>query len=183
MDRINRIIITAFVVVCVIRASGSTHASSLDQYLTAGQNLPVGLTCDSSGPDILPASYMSSDASNRRTGFTMGELHKYMGYGTIIAAAAAGVSGSDDGFHKGAGNLTAVLAVMTCITGFSEYSYYFDMDEGLSPYNIHIVLATLATVGFVVTAIDANSNDDTGHAGLGIGSGVLMAIPIIVLHF
>lgn len=73
--------------------------------------------------------------------------------------------------------------VATCITGFSEYRHYFDMDEGMSVYNIHIVLATLATAGFVATAIDANINDDDGHAGLGIGSTVLMAVPIVILHF
>jgi len=113
----------------------------------------------------------------------MGKLHKSMGYGTIIAAAAAGVSGSDDGFHKGAGDAAAALALATCITGFAEYSHYFDMDEGMSTYNIHIVLATLATAGFVATAIDANVNDDDGHAGLGIGSTVLMTFPIVILHF
>ena len=50
--------------------------------------------------------------------FSMGKLHKYTGYATILAAAAAAVSGSDDGFHKGAGDATAALAVATCITGF-----------------------------------------------------------------
>ncbi|MBC2716732.1 MAG: hypothetical protein HF978_15620 [Desulfobacteraceae bacterium] len=45
------------------------------------------------------------------------------------------------------------------------------------------MLATLATAGFVATAVDANSNDDDGHAGLGIGSAVLMAVPIVILHF
>lgn len=114
----------------------------------------------------------------------MGKLHKYAGYGTLVAAAAAGFSGSGGGgFHKGAGDITAVLAVAACASGFAEYSHYFDMSEGLSSYNIHIVLATLATAGFVATAVDANSQDDDGHAGLGIGSAALMVVPVVVLHF
>jgi hypothetical protein len=48
---------------------------------------------------------------------------------------------------------------------------------------IHIVLATLATAGFVAVAASAISNDDNSHAGLGIGSTALAVIPILVLKF
>lgn len=164
--------------------SGASQAASLDDFLN-GTSLG---RMDFSMVDFR-AEGISGDATTpapayRSGGSLMGKLHKYTGYGTLVAAAAAGFSGSGgDGFHKGAGDAAAVLAVATCITGFAEYSHYFDMDEGLSPYNIHIVLATLATAGFVATAVDANSNDNDGHAGLGIGSTILMVIPVVVLHF
>lgn len=180
----SMIIMTMFFFVCGISISGSTFAASLEQYLGSNLGQLVNFSCEVSSTDISPARNTTSASNARSYGSTMGKLHKYTGYGTIIAAAAAGVSGSGGGgFHKGAGNAAAGLAVATCITGFAEYSHYFDMDEGMSPYNIHIVLATLATAGFVATAVDANNNDDSGHAGLGIGSGILMAVPIVILHF
>jgi hypothetical protein len=112
-----------------------------------------------------------------------GKAHEYLGYGTLLMAAAAGVSGGDNGFHKVAGVGAAVLGLAACGTGFSEYGNYFDLDEGFSRHNIHIVLGTLATAGFVVVAASAISDDDGSHAGLGIGSTALMVVPIIVLKF
>ena len=160
----------------------TAFAATLDQYLGGNLGKLAGFSCDAAGSGMTSDSIASRPASSG-SGFTMGKLHKYTGYATIAAAAAAAVSGSDDGFHKGAGNATAALALATCITGFAEYGHYFDLDEGMSAYNIHIVLATLATAGFVATAVDANSNDDDGHAGLGIGSTVLMVVPVVILHF
>ncbi len=185
MKRIISItIITVVLFVCGISIPGTTLAASLEQYLGSNMGQLVNFSCETSSSDMVSASNTTSASTSRSYGSTMGKLHKYMGYGTIIAAAAAGVSGSGGGgFHKGAGNAAAVLAVASCITGFAEYSDYFDMDEGLSNHNIHIVLATLATAGFVATAIDANDSDDDGHAGLGIGSTILMTIPIVILHF
>jgi len=184
MKKICSILIMAvFFFVCGIAIPGSSTAASLEQYLGSNMGQLVNFSCEVSSSDMVTESNMLSVPTARTGGSVTGKLHKYMGYGTLVAAAAAGVSGSDDGFHKGAGDAAAALAVFTCITGFMEYSDYFDMDEGLSMHNIHIVLATLATVGFVATAIDANSNDDDGHAGLGIGSTALMVIPVVILHF
>ncbi len=180
-------IVAIFILVCGIAIPGTAFATTLDQYLGGNPGKLAGFSCD------VANSHMTSDSialrsASPNSGFTMGKLHKYTGYATIIAAAAAAVSGSDDGFHKGAGNATAALALATCITGFTEFRHYFDMDEGLSAYNIHIVLATLATAGFVATAVDANSSNDDddgdgGHAGLGIGSTALMVVPVVILHF
>lgn len=175
-------ILAICIVVCAMAVPGSAFSAMLDQYLGGNLGKPAGFSCEVAGSDMTSDS-MALSPANRNSGFAMGKLHKYTGYATIVAAAAAAVSGSDDGFHKGAGNAAAALALATCITGFAEYGHYFDTDEGLSAYNIHIVLATLATAGFVATAVDANSNDDDGHAGLGIGSAVLMVVPVVILHF
>jgi hypothetical protein len=168
----------------------SALAASLDQYLSDSKaNVSQSLlTCDASSGNMLLADNSAQSASGSTDSrFSMGKLHKYLGYATLAAGLAAGVSGSDDGFHKGAGTLAAALAVATCTTGFSEYSNYFDVSEGLSIHNIHIVLGTLATAGFVATVANAYANDDDednkGHAGLGIASGVLMVVPVVVLHF
>ncbi len=179
----SALLIVVIFLVCFLGLPGSTIAASLEQYLSSSMGPLINFSCEASSPDMMPESNISSALTARSGGSVTGKSHKYMGYGTLVAAAAAGLSGSDDDFHKGAGDAAAALAVLTCITGFMEYSHYFDMDEGMSPYNIHIVLASLATAGFVATAIDANDNDDDGHAGMGIGSTVLMTIPVVILHF
>lgn len=175
-------VLAVFIIVWAMAVPNTAFSAMLDQYLGGNMGKLSGFSCGVSSSDMTSGS-MALRPANRNSGFSMGKVHKYTGYATILAAAAAAVSGSDDGFHKGAGNATAALALTTCITGFAEYGHYFDVDEGLSAYNIHIVLATLATAGFVATAVDANSNDDDGHAGLGIGSTVLMAVPVVILHF
>ncbi|RJP84172.1 MAG: hypothetical protein C4518_19915 [Desulfobacteraceae bacterium] len=163
---------------------GSALAASMDHYLSG----PL-FTCDASSPNLILADNSSgtgSGSSGSRMSIdriSAGKLHKYLGYATLAAGLVAGVSGSDDGLHKGAGTAAAAFAVATCATGFSEYGNYFDMDEGLSVHNIHIVLGTLATAGFVATVANAYANDDDGHAGLGIASGVLMVVPVVVLKF
>jgi len=171
--------------------SGSARAASLDDFLNGTSLGRMDFSQVEFRAEGIAANTAAPAPAYRRAGSFMGKFHKYAGYGTLVAAAAAGLSGSQgDGFHKGAGDTAAVLAVAACASGFSEYSHYFDIDEGLSPYNIHIVLATLATAGFVATAVDANNSDnndddddDGGHAGLGIGSTILVVVPVVVLHF
>lgn len=183
-------ILVAWGVMVMSAAPAPAFAASLDHYLSGNLGNVHGslLTCDASSGNMLLADNSAQIASRSTDSrFSMGKMHKYLGYLTLGAALAAGVSGSDDGFHKGAGTLAAALAVATCVTGFSEYSNYFDVSEGLSMHNIHIVLATVATAGFVATVANAWANDDdennNGHAGLGIASGVLMVVPVVVLHF
>jgi len=175
-------VLAIFILVCTIAVPESAFSATVDRYLGSNMGKLTGFSCDVASSDMT-ADSIALHTATRNSQFPMGKVHKYTGYATLVAAAAAAVSGSDDGFHKGAGNATAALAVATCITGFMEYGHYFDMDEGLSAYNTHIVLATLATVGFVATAVDANSNNDDGHAGPGIGSTVLMVVPVVILHF
>jgi hypothetical protein len=179
-------VLVAWGVMVMAAAPAPALAASLDHYLSGAPGKVSGslLTCDASSGNMLLADNSPRTASGSTDSrFSMGKMHKYLGYATLGAALAAGVSGSDDGFHKGVGTAAAALAVATCVTGFSEYSNYFDVSEGLSMHNIHIVLGTLATAGFVATAANAFANDDDGHAGLGIASGVLMVVPVVVLHF
>lgn len=179
-------ILVAWGIVFLGMLPGSALAASMDHYLSGpvGQGSGPSFTCDASSPNLTLADNSSGTGSGSSgSRMSMGKLHKYLGYATLAAGLVAGVSGSDDGLHKGAGTAAAAFAVATCATGFSEYGNYFDMDEGLSVHNIHIVLGTLATAGFVATVANAYANDDDGHAGLGIASGVLMVVPVVVLKF
>lgn len=164
---------------------GPAGGASLNHYLRGDLHRNLFPTSDEAtdAPVLLAESHVRESRDVSDSGISMDDYHKYLGYAALGTALAAGVSGSDNGFHKSAGAATAVLAVAACATGFWEYSNYFDVNEGLSKHNIHIVLGTLAAVGFVAAAADAFANDDKGHAGVGIASGVVMVLPVAVLHF
>jgi len=174
-----------FVIVFILCVFGSTNfsfASSLEQYLNY-QYESNDLTLFAANQGTETFRHTGSGPEGYACGFDMGRAHKYLGYGTVIMAVAAGASGGDNGFHKSAGVGAAVLGVATCGTGFYEYGNYFNANEGFSKHNIHIVLGSLATAGFIAAAASAIGNDDTSHAGVGIGSTALAVIPIIVLKF
>jgi len=107
--------------------------------------------------------------------------HKYLGYATAALAGITAVSFSSNGFHEGAGYTTAGLSLITTAIGFYEYGEYFDLDEGFTGYNVHIVLETLATVGFIATA--ALQDGKSVHAAIGGVSTAMMILPIFVVHW
>jgi hypothetical protein len=182
MRNIYRKILMVFIL-CVLGAANITSASSLEQYLNRNADSSNKPILFAAGQGSEKFSYGNNKESEKTCWMHAGDAHKYLGYGTVLMAVAAGASGGDNGFHKSAGVSAAVLGVATCATGFYEYDNYFDLDEGFSKHNIHIVLGTIATAGFVAVAASAISNDDNSHAGLGIGATALAAIPIIVLKF
>jgi hypothetical protein len=172
-----------FIIICIFGLATASIASSLEQYLNydSGTSNETMQIAASQGTENF--NYGNKKESEETCWMNTGKAHKYLGYGTVLMAVTAGASGGDNSFHKSAGVSAAVLGVATCATGYYEYGNYFDMSEGFSKHNIHIVLGTLATAGFVAVAASAISNDDNSHAGLGIGSTALAAIPIIVLKF
>jgi hypothetical protein len=131
--------------------------------------------------DFRVKSMSDNSSASTRKSFSMGSLHKYLGYGTLVLAAGAAFSSSSKDVHEPLGYAAASAATLTCITGFMEYSDYFNLDEGWSKYNIHIAAGVAATAGFIVTAIlGADGND---HGGIGGGSTVLMCVPIVILKW
>jgi hypothetical protein len=185
----SRLRLKLFCVLVALIFTGSAPvagAASLAQYLDGSEGTGVK-------PGILAVSEdirMSPDMSgghetrgSRPSRFNMSNMHKYLGYGTLLFAAAAGVSGGDNGFHKAAGGDAALMAIAASATGYYEYGHYFNLDDGFSKYNIHIVLATLATVGFAVTAASAISDDNSDHAAPGVVSTGLAAVPVLLLKF
>ncbi len=168
---------------CIFASAQTAAASSLTQVLNDDANTPHQSLLLAADQGAEPFAYGTMKETPEICWINTGKAHKYLGYGSLLMAAAAGVSGGDNGFHKGAGVGAAVLGVAACGTGFYEYGHYFDLNDGFSKHNIHIVLGTIATAGFVAVAASAISQDDDSHAGLGIGSTALMVIPIIVLKF
>jgi hypothetical protein len=107
--------------------------------------------------------------------------HKYLGYATAILAGITAVSSSSEGFHQTAGYATAGLSLITTGIGFYEYGEYIDLDEGFSGYNMHMVLQTAATIGFLATA--ALQSDKSVHAAIGGVSTALMILPIFIVQW
>ena len=170
-------------VISVYAPSQVLFASSLERYLNYDVNNSNPPLVIAENQDKQTFHYSGSNSDEDTCWMSMGKAHKYLGYGTLAFAAAAAVSGGNNGFHKGAGVGAAGMAVAACTTGFMEYSNYFDTRDGFSAHNVHIVLGTIATVGFVATAASAIASNNKGHAGLGMGSTVLLVVPIVVLKW
>lgn len=177
--------VLAALLVLVPGFSGISHAEGMGKWLAGSLSLPSSLDVspllprlDEEAGRVVEAE---TPAAGKSCGFNMASAHKYMGYTTLGLAVGAAVSSSSEDLHKSLGYAAAGMATMTCITGYLEYSDYFNMDDGLSKTNIHIVSGVAATAGFIVTAI-LGANDD-GHGGIGAASTVLMAVPIVVLKW
>jgi hypothetical protein len=125
------------------------------------------------------ASIKTATQSNPKVSLDMGSLHKYLAYGTLVLAGVAATTGSESSTHHSAAIGASSLAVLTAATGFYEYGDMFDMDEGLSAANVHIVLGTLGAIGFAAEAAIASSG--ASHGGLGIASAAAMGAACIVI--
>lgn len=188
-DMRSRLRLKLFCVLVALIYTGSAPvagAASLAQYLDGpgGAGVKAGVLSVSDGMRMSPDMSGGNESQSRQASrFNMSNMHKYLGYGTLLFAVAAGVSGGDNGFHKAAGGGAAVMAMAASATGYYEYRHYFNLDDGFSIYNIHIVLATLATVGFAAAAASAISDDNSDHAAPGVVATGLAAVPILLLKF
>ena len=122
-----------------------------------------------------------NSANSRSQDIDLSYTHKYLGYGTAALAGITAVSSSSGDFHKIAGYTTAGLSLITTAIGFYEYGEYIDLDEGFTGYNMHMILETLATAGFLATA--ALQSDKNTHAVVGGVSTAMMILPIFVVHW
>jgi hypothetical protein len=178
------IIIAASFIVLISGSGISAHAQGFaEKWVASGSSLPSNLiisqpfiTTDSSAEAPAPSAETSVKAR-----FNMGTAHKYLGYSTLFFAVGAAVSSSSEDVHKTLGYTAAGLATLTCVTGYLEYGDYFNLDDGWSTTNIHIVSGAAATVGFIITA--ALGSNDRSHGGIGGASTVLMTVPVIALKW
>jgi hypothetical protein len=133
--------------------------------------------------DFQPATPLSNiqpaSSSGDKNLLEMGLLHKYLGYGTLLLAAAAGLSGSDSSTHHNLAVGATTLGALTVASGYYEYGDMFQMDEGLSRSNLHIALGTLGAIGFAAEAVIAST--DSSHGGLGIASAAAMGAALIIV--
>lgn len=179
------IFLTAAVIVLLPGIPGISHADgSIDKWIGGSLTLPSHLVLSQPLPRFEDAA-VSTDAATasieKPKGFDMSSAHKYLGYTTLAFAAGAAFSSSNEDIHEPLGYAAAGMATLTCITGYLEYSDYFNMDDGWSKTNIHIVSGATATAGFIVTAILGAGGD--GHGGIGGVSTALMVVPIVILKW
>ena len=71
--------------------------------------------------------------------------------------------------------------MITTGIGFYEYGEYLDLDEGFSGYNLHMILETAATIGFLATA--ALQSEKGVHAAIGGVSTAMMILPIFIVQW
>ena len=128
------------------------------------------------------ATISSTNSSNFQSqNVNLRSAHKYLGYATAAFAGITAVSSSSKDFHQIAGYTTAGLSLITTAIGFYEYGEYLDLDEGFTGYNMHMILETVATIGFIAAA--ALQNEKGTHAVIGGVSTALMILPIFVVHW
>lgn len=177
--------LTAAALVLLPGISGTAHADgAMDKWLGGSLTLPSHLVLSQPLPRV-EETPVSTDtaavATEKPKGLNMASAHKYLGYTTLAFAAGAAFSSSNEDIHEPLGYAAAGMATLTCISGYLEYSDYFNMDDGWSKTNIHIVSGAAATAGFIVTAILGAGGD--GHGGIGGVSTALMVVPIVILKW
>lgn len=176
MKRIRRIITLMLI---VIFPQGVCFAGS-DLYL-----FPESILLDDSTDQFHYSSTVytgqPSSSSESNLQLDIGFLHKFFAYGTLVLAGVTGVSGSDSSMHHNSAMGATVLGLMTLATGYYEYGDMFEIDEGISQYNLHIALGTIGAIGFAAEAIVASS--DSGHGGLGIASAIVMGGATVIIYW
>ena len=124
---------------------------------------------------------LTNDLNSKSQNDNLRSAHKYLGYTTAALAGVTAATSSSKGVHGTAGYVTAGLSLITTAIGFYEYGEYFDLDEGFSGYNMHMILETAATIGFMATA--ALQSETGPHAVIGGVSTAMMILPIFVVHW
>ena len=124
---------------------------------------------------------LTDDLNSESHNVNLRSAHKYLGYATAALAGVTAATSSSAGVHQTAGYITAGLSLITTAIGFYEYGEYFDLDEGFSGYNMHMILETAATIGFMATA--ALQSEKGAHAVIGGVSTAMMILPIFVVHW
>ncbi len=108
--------------------------------------------------------------------FTANKLHKYLGIGSIGAAALTLLAPKqENGAHELLGRTAAALGVGAVATGLTFHWEDLDLSEGFrNPDNIHMLLTTLGTLGFLY----AVSKAPDPHGGVGAASAIGMLVGI-----
>jgi len=140
-------------------------------------------TVNQSNQDELATTYSmnSLNSHSQSQNVNLRFTHKYLGYATAALAGITAATFSSGSVHQIAGYTTAGLSLITTGIGFYEYGEYFDLDEGFTGYNAHMILETLATVGFIATA--ALQDEKSVHAVIGGASTAMMILPIFVVNW
>lgn len=117
--------------------------------------------------------------------FTANNIHKYLGIGSIAAAAATvlapkpGVdpvtNEAESSAHETLAKTAAGLGVAAVVTGLLFHWDDFNLSDGVKdPDNLHVMLTTAGTLGYLAAASAAPDS----HAGFGAGGAIAMAVGI-----
>ena len=169
--------------VLIIFLLGNTFAFAEDKYfLGFNREYFVDLSFLNQNDQDESATISATNSPNFQSqNVNLRSAHKYLGYATAAFAGITAVSFSSKDLHQIAGYTTAGLSLITTAIGFYEYGEYLDLDEGFTGYNMHMILETAATIGFIATA--ALQNEKGTHAVIGGVSTALMILPIFVVHW
>lgn len=129
----------------------------------------------------LSSADTSSETKAIKTKSSKINLHRLLGWSTILAAAATLISGAAGGedIHCGLAGLSTVLAAITCADGLYEYHDMIGFD-GDTRYTAHAAAGMLATVGFAASLFLADSKS---HAVTGSISGASFLFTIGIVYF
>ncbi|MBI3771832.1 MAG: hypothetical protein HY272_03930 [Gammaproteobacteria bacterium] len=108
---------------------------------------------------------------------TASKIHKYLGIGSLgLAGLTLLAPKEEDGAHEYLAKGAAALGVGAVITGLVFHWDDIELNQGFdNPDNLHALLTTLGTLGFLGAVSEAPAS---GHAGLGAGGAISMAIGI-----
>lgn len=109
---------------------------------------------------------------------TASKIHKYLGIGSIgLAGLTLLAPKEENGAHEYLARGAAALGVGAVVTGLVFHWDDLELNQGFdNPDNLHALLTTLGTLGFLGAVSEAPAN----HAGLGAAGAVSMAIGIKV---
>ncbi len=109
--------------------------------------------------------------------FTANNIHKYLGIGSIAAAAGTLIAPKgEDGAHEALAKTAAGLGVAAIVTGLLFHWDDFNLSDGAKdPDNLHVMLTTAGALGYLAAVSAA---PDGGHAGFGGAGAIAMAIGI-----
>ncbi len=177
----NRSLIPSILLILLI--SGNTFAFAEEKdILTFNSDYFVDSSfITQSGKNDSATNSLTNDLNSEFQNDSLRSAHKYLGYTTAALAGVTAATSSSEGVHEIAGYVTAGLSLITTAIGFYEYGEYFDLDEGFSGYNMHMILETAATIGFMATA--ALQSETGAHAVIGGVSTAMMILSIFVVHW
>lgn len=129
------------------------------------------------------SSLIETNLNRSDDGSDFGRLHKYLGYGTVLLAGMAAVSGSYRSLHYGSAYAATGTGLAACLTGYMEYGDRFDLEDGLfSEDNLHIMLGVLGTIG-LITAVAIEGTSQSSHSGIGGAGGASMLLSVITIRW
>ncbi len=109
--------------------------------------------------------------------FTANKVHQYLGIGSILAAGGTLLAPKEeDGAHETLARTAAGLGVAAIVTGLLFHWDDFNLSDGVKDTdNLHVMLTTAGTLGYLAAVSAA---PDSGHAGFGGLGAIAMAIGI-----